>query len=80
MDPITPGLAKESSALLAQERDVLGRRRGDGRDRCRSGRSFEPPFPNHYLMHGSGKFWDWAGLLHLEISFHRPVQSLLLRR
>ena len=54
--PHTPGLAKESSALLAQERDVLGVGVETVGTDAGQAFSFEPPFPNHYLMHGSGKF------------------------
>jgi kynurenine formamidase len=54
--PHTPGLAKESSAFLAGERDVLGLGvETVGTDAGQAAR-FDPPFPNHYLMHGSGKF------------------------
>jgi kynurenine formamidase len=54
--PHTPGLAKETSALLSQQRDVLGVGvETVGTDAGQAFR-FDPPFPNHYLMHGSGKF------------------------
>src|SRR5262249_61699565 len=49
--PHTPGLAKEASALLAQERDVLGVGvETVGTDPAQAF-TFHPPFPTHYLMH-----------------------------
>jgi kynurenine formamidase len=54
--PHTPGLATESSALLAQERDVLGVGVETVGTDAGQAATFNPPFPNHYLMHGSGKF------------------------
>lgn len=54
--PHTPGLAKESSELLAQSRDVLGVGVETVGTDAGQAFMFEPPFPNHYLMHGSGKF------------------------
>jgi kynurenine formamidase len=52
----TPGLAKETSILLAKERDVLGVGVETVGTDAGQAATFEPPFPNHYLMHGSGKF------------------------
>jgi kynurenine formamidase len=63
--PHTPGLAKESSALLAQQRDVLGVGVETVGTDAGQAASFDPPFPNHYLMHGSGKF-GLAGLSNLD--------------
>jgi kynurenine formamidase len=54
--PHTPGLAKESSAFLAQERDVLGLGVETVGTDAGQAATFDPPFSNHYLMHGSGKF------------------------
>jgi kynurenine formamidase len=54
--PHTPGLAKESSILLATERDVLGVGVETVGTDAGQAATFDPPFPNHYLMHGSGKF------------------------
>lgn len=54
--PQTPGLARESSALLAQDRDVLGVGVETVGTDAGQAFTFDPPFPNHYLMHGSGKF------------------------
>jgi len=52
----TPGLAKETSALLARDRDVLGVGVETVGTDAGQAATFDPPFPNHYLMHGSGKF------------------------
>ncbi len=53
--PHTPGWAKECSQLLAMERDVLGVGvETVGTDAGRAA-TFDPPFSNHYFMHGSGK-------------------------
>ncbi|HKU25068.1 MAG TPA: cyclase family protein [Candidatus Sulfotelmatobacter sp.] len=54
--PHTPGLAKEASALLAQDREVLGLGVETVGTDAGQAFTFDPPFPNHYLMHGSGKF------------------------
>ena len=54
--PHTPGFAKETSAFLAQERDVLGVGVETVGTDAGQAATFDPPFPNHYLMHGSGKF------------------------
>ncbi len=54
--PHTPGWSKECSEFLARDRDVLGVGvETVGTDAGRAG-SFDPPFSNHYVMHGSGKF------------------------
>lgn len=54
--PHTPGFAAEASALLAHDRDVLGVGvETIGTDAGQAGR-FDPPFPNHAIMHGAGKF------------------------
>ncbi len=76
--PHTPGLAKESSALLAKERDVLGIGVETVGTDAGQAATFEPPFPNHYLMHGSGKF----GLASLSsmISFRQRALSSSPRR
>ena len=63
--PHTPGLAKESSTLLAQERDVLGVGVETVGTDAGQAATFDPPFPNHFLMHGSGKF-GLAGLCNLD--------------
>jgi kynurenine formamidase len=54
--PHTPGFHQATSALLANERDVLGVGvETVGTDAGQAGR-FDPPFPNHGIMHGAGKF------------------------
>jgi len=54
--PHTPGLHPASSALLAHDRDVRGVGvETIGTDAGQAGR-FDPPFPNHGIMHGAGKF------------------------
>jgi isatin hydrolase len=54
--PHTPGLAKEASTFLAHERDVLGVGVETVGTDAGQAATFDPPFPNHCLMHGSGKF------------------------
>jgi kynurenine formamidase len=54
--PHTPGFAKETSLFLATERDVLGVGVETVGTDAGQAATFDPPFPNHYLMHGSGKF------------------------
>lgn len=54
--PHTPGFHAAASALLAHDRDVLGVGvETIGTDAGQAGR-FDPPFPNHRIMHGAGKF------------------------
>ncbi|MGH7709775.1 MAG: cyclase family protein [Gemmatimonadaceae bacterium] len=54
--PHSPGFHKSTSALLAHERDVLGVGvETVGTDAGQAG-TFDPPFPNHGIMHGAGKF------------------------
>ncbi|HJU75673.1 MAG TPA: cyclase family protein [Gemmatimonadaceae bacterium] len=54
--PHSPGFHQTTSALLATERDVLGVGvETVGTDAGQAGR-FDPPFPNHGIMHGAGKF------------------------
>ena len=54
--PHSPGFDKSTSELLARERDVLGVGvETIGTDAGQAG-SFDPPFPNHAVMHGAGKF------------------------
>ncbi len=54
--PHTPGFHKTASELLAHERDVLGVGvETVGTDAGQAG-TFDPPFPNHSVMHGAGKF------------------------
>jgi kynurenine formamidase len=54
--PHTPGFHKLASELLATERDILGVGvETVGTDAGQAG-GFDPPFPNHTIMHGAGKF------------------------
>jgi kynurenine formamidase len=52
----TPGWSTECSRFLATERDILGVGvETVGTDAGQAAR-FDPPFSNHYFMHGSGRF------------------------
>jgi kynurenine formamidase len=52
----SPGFEASASRLLAFERDVLGVGvETVGTDAGQAG-TFDPPFPNHTIMHGAGKF------------------------
>lgn len=54
--PHSPGFDARASALLANDRDVLGVGvETIGTDAGQAG-TFDPPFPNHAIMHGAGKF------------------------
>jgi kynurenine formamidase len=54
--PHTPGFHQSASSLLARERDILGVGvETIGTDAGQAGR-FDPPFPNHGIMHGAGRF------------------------
>ena len=54
--PHTPGFHQRASAFLAKERDILGVGvETIGTDAGQAG-GFTPPFPNHTIMHGAGKF------------------------
>jgi kynurenine formamidase len=54
--PHTPGFDAGASRMLAHERDVLGVGvETIGTDAGQAG-GFDPPFPNHSIMHGAGKF------------------------
>ena len=63
--PHSPGFDARASRLLAEERDVLGVGvETIGTDAGQAG-TFDPPFPNHAIMHGAGKF-GLASLCNLE--------------
>jgi kynurenine formamidase len=63
--PHTPGWAPAASEFLARERNVLGVGvETVGTDAGQAAR-MQPPFPNHFIMHGSGKF-GLAGLCNLD--------------
>jgi kynurenine formamidase len=54
--PHHPGFHASTSVMLARERDVLGVGvETIGTDAGQAG-TFDPPFPNHSIMHGAGKF------------------------
>ncbi len=54
--PHSPGFDAQASRVLAHERDVLGVGvETIGTDAGKAG-GFDPPFPNHSIMHGAGKF------------------------
>lgn len=54
--PHSPGFHPKASAMLARDRDILGVGvETIGTDAGQAG-SFDPPFPNHAIMHGAGKF------------------------
>jgi kynurenine formamidase len=54
--PHSPGFRADASRLLAHDRDVLGVGvETIGTDAGQAG-TFDPPFPNHTIMHGAGKF------------------------
>ena len=54
--PHSPGFDARTSRLLAHDRDVLGVGvETIGTDAGQAG-GFDPPFPNHTIMHGAGKF------------------------
>jgi len=54
--PHSPGFDARASRLLAGDRDVLGVGvETIGTDAGQAG-TFDPPFPNHTIMHGAGKF------------------------
>lgn len=63
--PHSPGFHPSASRLLAGERDVLGVGvETVGTDAGQAG-GFDPPFPNHAIMHGAGKV-GLASLVNLE--------------
>lgn len=54
--PHSPGFHADASRLLAHDRDILGVGvETIGTDAGQAG-GFDPPFPNHTIMHGAGKF------------------------
>ncbi|HYM23158.1 MAG TPA: cyclase family protein [Vicinamibacterales bacterium] len=54
--PHSPGFDARASKMLAEDRDVLGVGvETIGTDAGQAG-TFSPPFPNHTIMHGAGKF------------------------
>jgi kynurenine formamidase len=54
--PHYPGFGKESAEFLTSERDIVGvGTEAVGTDAA-VGAAADPPFPNHSIMHGAGKF------------------------
>ncbi len=52
----SPGFHQATSEILAKQRDVIGVGvETVGTDAGQAG-TFTPPFPNHTIMHGAGKF------------------------
>ena len=54
--PHSPGFQADASRLLALERDVLGVGVETVGTDAGQAAGFDPPFPNHNIMHGAGKF------------------------
>jgi kynurenine formamidase len=54
--PHSPGFDARASALLAHDRDVLGVGVETIGTDAGQAATFDPPFPNHTIMHGAGKF------------------------
>ncbi|MGQ0647934.1 MAG: cyclase family protein [Gemmatimonadaceae bacterium] len=54
--PHSPGFHASTSRLLAHERDVLGVGVETVGTDAGQAAMFDPPFPNHWTMHGAGKF------------------------
>ena len=54
--PHSPGIHASTSMLLAQDRDVIGFGVETIGTDAGQAHTFDPPFPNHAIMHGAGKF------------------------
>jgi kynurenine formamidase len=54
--PHSPGFDARTSKMLAYERDVLGVGVETIGTDAGQAATFDPPFPNHTIMHGAGKF------------------------
>jgi kynurenine formamidase len=54
--PHSPGFDARASTMLASERDVLGVGVETIGTDAGQAATFDPPFPNHTIMHGAGKF------------------------
>jgi kynurenine formamidase len=63
--PHSPGWTPAASEFLAHERDILGVGVETVGTDAGQAAKLDPPFPNHYIMHGSGKF-GLAGLCNLD--------------
>src|SRR5437879_931237 len=64
--PHTPGWKKEASLFLAEQRDVLGVGVETIGTDAGQAAGFDPPFCNHFVMHGHGKF-GLASLTNLDL-------------
>ncbi|HEV8131663.1 MAG TPA: cyclase family protein [Acidobacteriota bacterium] len=63
--PHTPGWTKEASLFLAVEREVLGVGVETIGTDAGQAAHFDPPFCNHHIMHGNGRF-GLTSLINLE--------------
>ncbi len=54
--PHYPGFGRESAEFLTKERDVLGVGVEQVGTDAAVGATADPPFPNHAIMHGAGRF------------------------
>jgi len=54
--PHSPGIDARASRMLALDRDVLGIGVETIGTDAGQAATFDPPFPNHTIMHGAGKF------------------------
>jgi kynurenine formamidase len=63
--PHSPGFDADTSRVLAHDRDVLGVGVETIGTDAGQAATFDPPFPNHTIMHGAGKF-GLASLCHLD--------------
>ena len=63
--PHSPGFDAAASRLLAHDRDILGVGVETIGTDAGQAATFDPPFPNHTIMHGAGKF-GLASLCNLE--------------
>src|SRR5204862_2847724 len=54
--PHTPGFEAAASKMLAADRDVLGVGVETIGTDAGQAATFNPPFPNHTIMHGAGRF------------------------
>ena len=54
--PHSPGFEAAASQFLAEQRDVLGVGVETIGTDAGQAATFDPPFPNHTIMHGAGKF------------------------
>ena len=53
--PHTPGISKEAAEFLTAQRDILGVGVETVGTDAGMAATFDPPFPNHNIMHGAGR-------------------------